>query len=146
MDGRADIHDANSSHGSRLCLCTGGFFFIGGEDVRKRHRAPSLIQNSVNSPAAEAASKDERMMSMEFEKIGSAGLVVRGLLSAVECQQLIQLAEEQGFVAAAVRTPDGQKSMPLVRTNQRALLASREAAARRHERLGALPLPALEGQ
>ena len=86
------------------------------------------------------------MMSMEFEKIGSAGLVVRGLLSAVECQQLIQLAEEQGFVAAAVRTLEGQKSMPLVRNNQRTLLDSPEWVALLWARLAALPLPVLDGQ
>ena len=85
-------------------------------------------------------------MSMGFEKIGSVGLVVRELLSVVECQQLIQLAEDQGFVAAAVRTLDGQKSMPLVRNNQRTLLASPEWVALLWERIDALPLPVLDGQ
>ena len=84
--------------------------------------------------------------SSSFEPAGAAGLIVRQFLSRKECQDLIQLAERSGFVAAQVRTTAGQKPMPQVRNNQRTTLASPQWVARLWDLLGAMPLPLIEGQ
>ena len=83
---------------------------------------------------------------MDFERVGAAGLIVRQFLSAAECQDLIDLAEREGFIAAQVRTLAGQKPMPQVRNNQRTTLASPEWVARLWTRMSTLPLPMIEGQ
>lgn len=47
-------------------------------------------------------------------------------LNPEQCQQLLALAEEHGFVAAQVRAATGTRAMPQVRNNLRAQLPSPE--------------------
>jgi len=49
---------------------------------------------------------------------------IPGFLSVGECDELIVLAEREGFEAAGVRTAGGPKAMPLVRNNDRVLVES----------------------
>ncbi|MEO8153616.1 MAG: 2OG-Fe(II) oxygenase [Rhizobacter sp.] len=71
---------------------------------------------------------------------------VQNLLSPSECDELILLAEQQGFSAAGVRTANGQKPMPLVRNNARAMFEAPSWIAQIWSRLAAMPLPSLESQ
>jgi 2OG-Fe(II) oxygenase superfamily len=71
---------------------------------------------------------------------------VPGFLTHEECAQLIALAEQAGFDAASVRTEDGQRAMPRVRNNERALIDSSPWATRLWERLQSVELPVIEGQ
>ncbi len=71
---------------------------------------------------------------------------IDGFLDGDECARLIALAESHGFVAAGVRTEQGQKSMPAIRNNQRAQFASPEWVAALWQRLSAIALPELDGQ
>jgi predicted 2-oxoglutarate/Fe(II)-dependent dioxygenase YbiX len=67
-------------------------------------------------------------------------------LSAADCAGLIGLVDAHGFESAGVRTADGQRSMPMVRNNQRALFESPRWVQRLWEGLARATLPALEGQ
>ncbi len=68
------------------------------------------------------------------------------LLSVIECEQLIELAEVSGFEPAGVRTNHGQKAMPLVRNNERVLVESAVWVDLLWRRTSTLNLPQLEGQ
>lgn len=82
---------------------------------------------------------------MMVTAFNSRAFTVDGVLSASECGQLVQLAEDAGFTAADVRTDDGQKSMPRVRNNERTLVESPSWVALLWERLSQVELPTLDG-
>jgi len=67
-------------------------------------------------------------------------------LTAEECAALIDLADEHGFESAGVRTAEGQRSMPMVRNNERALFESPHWVQRLGEGLARMALPTLQGQ
>lgn len=67
-------------------------------------------------------------------------------LAAADCVDLIGLAEEHGFESASVRTAEGQRSMPMVRNNERTLFESPRWVQRLWEGLAEVALPALQGQ
>lgn len=67
-------------------------------------------------------------------------------LNQAECAELIDLAEAKGFVSAAVRTSEGQRSMPSVRDNERAILESEGWVASLWKRLAGVPFPTLGGE
>ena len=67
-------------------------------------------------------------------------------LTPGECEQLIALAEAEGFSAAGVRTVGGPQSMPMIRNNERAQLASASWVALIWQKLLALDLPVIDGQ
>ncbi|MFZ6658460.1 prolyl hydroxylase family protein [Undibacterium sp. TJN19] len=71
---------------------------------------------------------------------------VAQFLSADECAELIALAEAQGFIAAGVRTREGPKAMPMIRNNERVLLASPHWVALLWQRLSDITLPVLDGE
>jgi hypothetical protein len=76
----------------------------------------------------------------------SQAFSVDGLLSPEECRQLISLAEGHGFTSAGVRTAEGQKSMPLIRNNERAMFESPQWVSLLWNRLSSTRLPELDGQ
>lgn len=76
----------------------------------------------------------------------SRAFTLPNLLSPDECQQLITLAETHGFESAGVRTTEGQKPMPQVRNNERAMLESAHWVALLWGRLLPAGLPELQGQ
>jgi predicted 2-oxoglutarate/Fe(II)-dependent dioxygenase YbiX len=63
-----------------------------------------------------------------------------------ECADLIAIAETSGFVSAGVRTADGQRSMPRVRNNERAILENGAWVASLWQRLARMPFPTLDGE
>ena len=71
---------------------------------------------------------------------------IPSFLDHAECADLIALAESSGFVPAGVRTSAGQKAMPLVRNNERAMIESRSWVSRIWSRLSAIALPTLDGE
>lgn len=72
---------------------------------------------------------------------------VSALLSPVESETLIALAEQHGFESAGVRTAAGaQKAMPHVRNNERVVFESPQWVDRLWRRLAAVGLPELDGQ
>jgi len=71
---------------------------------------------------------------------------VEHFATAHECQALIALAEQHGFAAAGVRTQQGQRSLPLIRNNERTLVESPEWVGLLWQRLQAIGLPALDGE
>ncbi len=83
---------------------------------------------------------------MSLTKIEHAENVftINGVLSEVECKQLIELAETSGFEAADVRTGGGSRPMLNVRNNDRVMFPAPEWIETVWNRLqGAFP--ALEG-
>lgn len=76
----------------------------------------------------------------------SRAFTIPHLLSPDECQQLITLAENHGFTSAGVRTTEGQKPMPLVRNNERAMFDSPNWVTLLWNRLRSAGLPELQGQ
>ena len=71
---------------------------------------------------------------------------VEGFLEPEECEQLIDLAEREGFSSAGVRTADGPKAMPAVRNNERAMLPSAHWVELLWRRLQSVELPEVAGQ
>lgn len=71
---------------------------------------------------------------------------VPGFVSKSECNELIGWAEQVGFDAASVRTVAGQRDMPRVRNNERALVEDSPWPARLWQRLQDIELPVIEGQ
>lgn len=71
---------------------------------------------------------------------------IEGFLEPEECEQLIALAEREGFASAGVRTADGPKAMPAIRNNERAMLPSPHWVDLLWQRLGSLALPEVDGQ
>lgn len=71
---------------------------------------------------------------------------IPGFLSVGECDELIALAEREGFEAAGVRTAGGPKAMPLVRNNDRVLVESAAWVALLWQRLQGVALPLLGGE
>jgi predicted 2-oxoglutarate/Fe(II)-dependent dioxygenase YbiX len=71
---------------------------------------------------------------------------IPSFLSHTECVDLIALAESRGFVSAGVRTSEGQKAMPLVRNNERAMIESTTWASNIWNRLAAIALPTLDDE
>jgi predicted 2-oxoglutarate/Fe(II)-dependent dioxygenase YbiX len=67
-------------------------------------------------------------------------------LTAADCAELMGLADAHGFESAGVRTAEGQRSMPMVRNNERALFESPQWLQRLWEGLAAAALPTLQGQ
>lgn len=67
-------------------------------------------------------------------------------LDAGECQELIALAEAEGFSSAGVRTAQGQVAMPTIRNNERAMFESAPWVRMLWSRLSAAGLPAIEGE
>jgi predicted 2-oxoglutarate/Fe(II)-dependent dioxygenase YbiX len=67
-------------------------------------------------------------------------------LTKAECADLIALAESNGFVSAGVRTAEGQKAMPAIRNNERAMFESRAWAATLWKRLSSVSLPSIESK
>lgn len=63
-----------------------------------------------------------------------------------ECQALIALAEQHGFGAAGVRTQQGQRSMPMIRNNERTMVESPEWVGLLWRRLQAIGLPEIDGE
>lgn len=66
-------------------------------------------------------------------------------LTPAECGQLIQLAEDTGFIAAEVRTHGGPRPLPQVRNNQRTMVESPDWVALLWHRLSQVELPEIEG-
>ncbi|MES3021319.1 MAG: 2OG-Fe(II) oxygenase [Pseudomonadota bacterium] len=77
---------------------------------------------------------------------GLQAFTIPGFLSPDECLRLIELSEKCGFVAADVRTSDGQKAMPTVRNNERVLVESQEWVRLLWERLDQFAIPDIDGQ
>lgn len=71
---------------------------------------------------------------------------IEGFLEPEECEQLISLAEREGFASAGVRTADGPKAMPGIRNNERAMLPSPHWIELLWARLGQVALPEVAGQ
>lgn len=71
---------------------------------------------------------------------------VDALLSAAECTELIELSECRGFAAADVRTDTGNRALPQVRNNQRAMFAEPVWAGKLWLQLQHVALPELDGQ
>ncbi|WP_269759142.1 2OG-Fe(II) oxygenase [Variovorax sp. E3] len=71
---------------------------------------------------------------------------IQGFLEPEECEQLIALAEAEGFASAGVRTADGPKPMPAIRNNERAMLPSPYWVDLLWQRLGEVALPELAAQ
>lgn len=67
-------------------------------------------------------------------------------LAPGECANLVALAETSGFTSAGVRTADGQKSMPRVRNNERAILENEAWVASLWQRIAGMPFPILDGE
>ncbi|MFZ6722229.1 2OG-Fe(II) oxygenase [Undibacterium sp. Ji49W] len=86
------------------------------------------------------------MAGMNIVRHNDRVFSVDQFLAADECAQLIALAEKQGFVAAGVRTSEGQKSMPMIRNNERVMVRSPEWVALLWQRLANINLPILDGQ
>ena len=100
--------------------------------------------NGTNQATADDSSPmDASPMQMTFhsERVFS----IPRLLSAMQCEQLVALAEASGFEQAGVRTSHGQKAMPLVRNNERVLVESVEWVALLWQRVSDLNLPQLDG-
>lgn len=70
---------------------------------------------------------------------------IEGFLAPGECEQLIALAEDAGFSAAAVRTTGRQQSMPSVRNNDRTLVESPRWVDLLWRRLSLIDVPKLDG-
>ncbi|WGT61538.1 prolyl hydroxylase family protein [Variovorax paradoxus] len=70
---------------------------------------------------------------------------IEGFLEPEECEELIALAEREGFASAGVRTADGPKAMPAIRNNERAMLPSAHWVALLWARLGTVSLPEVAG-
>lgn len=68
------------------------------------------------------------------------------LLNPEQCQQLLALAEEHGFVAAQVRAATGTRAMPQVRNNLRAQLPSPEWVNVLWQALTMHDLPSIAGR
>ena len=66
-------------------------------------------------------------------------------LSPAECDELIGLAEANGFEAASVRTQTGPQLMTTVRNNQRVMFSSPQWKDRLWNRLSLADLPLLDG-
>lgn len=66
-------------------------------------------------------------------------------LSPAECDELIGLAEANGFEAASVRTQTGPQLMTTVRNNQRVMFSSAQWKERLWNRLSLADLPLLDG-
>ena len=81
-------------------------------------------------------------MTFHSERVFS----VPRLLSAMQCEQLVALAEAGGFEQASVRTSHGQKAMPLVRNNERVLVESAEWVLLLWQRTASVILPLIDGQ
>jgi hypothetical protein len=76
----------------------------------------------------------------------SRAFSIDAFLDPEECGQLIALAEAQGFSSAGVRTAAGPKAMPLVRNNERVMVASAPWVWLIWQRLSLIGLPELDGQ
>lgn len=70
---------------------------------------------------------------------------IPSFLSLAECEELIGLAEANGFVAASVRTQSGPQMMANVRNNQRVMFSCSEWKERLWARLSAEGLPVFDG-
>jgi hypothetical protein len=71
---------------------------------------------------------------------------IEGFIEPEECEQLIALAEREGFASAGVRTADGPKAMPAIRNNERAMLPSPSWVELLWQRLQGVALPEVGGQ
>lgn len=67
-------------------------------------------------------------------------------LSPSECQQLIALAQQQGFEAAIVRTCNGEKTLPTIRNNERTLVENAAWVDLLWQRLRTIALPIIDGE
>ena len=76
----------------------------------------------------------------------SVAFSVQEFLPEPQCKALIQLAEQEGFAPAGVRTAAGQKSMPMVRNNDRVMVESAYWVNELWQRLNTLELPVLNNQ
>ncbi len=66
-------------------------------------------------------------------------------LTPHECESLVLLAEQEGFMAAGVRTIEGQRPMPSIRNNERVVLESPGWVALLWQRLRQIDLPEIDG-
>jgi predicted 2-oxoglutarate/Fe(II)-dependent dioxygenase YbiX len=71
---------------------------------------------------------------------------IDGFLSAVECAELIALAESFGFDAAGVRMSSGERVMPNIRNNARASGENPAWVTTLWQRLSQHALPSIAGQ
>ena len=71
---------------------------------------------------------------------------VTGFLSESECRELIQIAQRNTFVAAAVRTDQGERFMQTIRNNDKALVEHPHWVERLWQGLRSLPLPVVHGE
>ncbi|MFG6428568.1 prolyl hydroxylase family protein [Roseateles sp. LYH14W] len=85
-------------------------------------------------------------MSMTTVRHSERVFSVPGFLAPGECAELIALAEQAGFDAAAVRTEEGQRAMPRVRNNARTIIDSSPWTKELWGRLLRVELPVIEGQ
>lgn len=70
---------------------------------------------------------------------------IPGFISQSECTEFIEKAEYEGFAAAGVRVPDGQKMMPNIRNNDRIAISSIDWANLFWGKLSNVSLPEIEG-
>lgn len=86
------------------------------------------------------------MPSPAVTRHGDRASSVDALLSAAECIELIELAEGRGFAAADVRTAAGNRALPRIRNNERAMFAEPVWVGRLWQRLPGIALPEFDGQ
>lgn len=91
------------------------------------------------------ATPTEGMLPYLLEALSARVFSIPSFLSASESAGLIALAESNGFAAAAVRTPDGQKAMPTVRNNDRTLVEDETWVQLLWQRLSKVELPRIDG-
>ncbi len=83
-------------------------------------------------------------MAVHVQEIDDDIFTVTEVLSAGECQELIELAESLGFQPASVRTSDGPKMMTTVRNNDRVVHVDDQLANLLWHRIHHV-LPVLDG-
>lgn len=84
---------------------------------------------------------------MNITRYAPLAFSIDGFLTADECAQLIDLAETAGFRAAGVRTPEGEKTAPYVRNNERAMAENEQWVGYLWNKLcAAAELPEIDGQ
>ncbi len=71
---------------------------------------------------------------------------IADLLSAHECAELMDLATQQGFAPAGVRTAGGERSMPAIRNNERLVARSPRWVGLLWQRLRGAGLPEIDGE
>jgi predicted 2-oxoglutarate/Fe(II)-dependent dioxygenase YbiX len=82
-------------------------------------------------------------MSGTLETVDEGIYTISGVMTAKECQELIERAEAIGFSAASVKTSSGQRMMTNIRNNDRVNLHDVELANTMWQRVSRL-LPVLD--